>query len=260
MAKTLTGMTPQREQRLTEILVDRIAANTEPKLRKEIRRAMIDYADAYGNDIFVSQAVEKHKKNITDIMLGLWKTTFTNFGRRMLAGYKRFDPREAAKSMDVYDQLFTNFLAVYGSLKVTQITGTTQEQAIRVINRVIEQAQLDGLDETQSAKLLTSTMRTEGGVLSSYRAAMISRTESHSAAMQSNFTAAKATGLDMKKEWVAAKNERTRVDHADADGQIVAMDEPFIVGGEPLMMPGDPNGSAGNIINCRCVAAYVFPE
>ena len=31
------------------------------------------------------------------------------------------------------------------------------------------------------------------------------------------------------------------------------MDEPFEVDGEQLMYPGDPAGSAGNIINCQCI-------
>jgi hypothetical protein len=42
-----------------------------------------------------------------------------------------------------------------------------------------------------------------------------------------------------------------------ADGQVVGLDEPFIVGGEQLMYPGDPAGSPGNICNCLC---DTFPE
>ena len=61
----------------------------------------------------------------------------------------------------------------------------------------------------------------------------------------------------MKREWVAAQGERTREDHSAANGQIVSMNQPFIVGGEELMYPGDPNGSAENVINCRCIVAYV---
>ncbi len=34
------------------------------------------------------------------------------------------------------------------------------------------------------------------------------------------------------------------------------MDEAFDVGGEQLMYPGDPAGSAGNICNCRCTVIY----
>jgi len=37
----------------------------------------------------------------------------------------------------------------------------------------------------------------------------------------------------------------------------VGMNEPFLVGGASLMYPGDPNGPASEIINCRCVARPV---
>jgi hypothetical protein len=35
------------------------------------------------------------------------------------------------------------------------------------------------------------------------------------------------------------------------------MDEPFEVDGELLDYPGDPTGSAANVINCRCAVGYI---
>jgi len=52
--------------------------------------------------------------------------------------------------------------------------------------------------------------------------------------------------------WITAGDERVRMAHAAANGQRRGLDGVFIVGGEALRFPGDPNGSAGNIINCRC--------
>ena len=41
----------------------------------------------------------------------------------------------------------------------------------------------------------------------------------------------------------------------------VPADQPFKVpsksGVQDMMYPGDPNGSAGNVINCRCSSAIV---
>jgi len=59
-------------------------------------------------------------------------------------------------------------------------------------------------------------------------------------------------GFVVYKEWVAVGDNKTRTAHKDANGQQVPLDEPFNVGGEKLMYPGDPNGTAGNVINCRC--------
>jgi len=60
---------------------------------------------------------------------------------------------------------------------------------------------------------------------------------------------------------VSSQGERTRTiadgaqfDHLAADGQRVGMNEPFVIegvnGDEELRYPGDPMGSAGNVINC----------
>jgi hypothetical protein len=41
---------------------------------------------------------------------------------------------------------------------------------------------------------------------------------------------------------------------------VVGKDEPFIVMGEQLDYPGDPVGSAGNVINCRCTQIYITED
>lgn len=57
-----------------------------------------------------------------------------------------------------------------------------------------------------------------------------------------------------KKEWRTVLDERTRDAHAIADGQIRKIMEPYVVGGELLMFPGDSSlgASIWNTINCRC--------
>lgn len=59
-------------------------------------------------------------------------------------------------------------------------------------------------------------------------------------------------GLRVTRTWNAVMDAKTRPEHAEADGQSVGLDEPFDVGGESLMYPGDPTASPGNTINCRC--------
>lgn len=59
-------------------------------------------------------------------------------------------------------------------------------------------------------------------------------------------------GYRMIKRWDCVHDNRTREAHKHADGQIVSINDAFTVDGEKLMIPGDINGSPGNIINCRC--------
>lgn len=87
---------------------------------------------------------------------------------------------------------------------------------------------------------------------SAIRTARTAVTNAQNAGRQDSYVAAEKMGIEMEKEWVAALDSRTRPEHAEADGQVVPIDEPFIVGGEKLMYPGDRSGSPWNVYNCRC--------
>ena len=59
----------------------------------------------------------------------------------------------------------------------------------------------------------------------------------------------KQAGLTTKI-WVAVQDGETRDSHAITDGEEKPINMAFSNG---LMFPGDPNGSAEEVINCRCV-------
>jgi len=54
------------------------------------------------------------------------------------------------------------------------------------------------------------------------------------------------------KGWNCQKLPTSRAAHIAVDGQQRKLDEPFDVGGEQLMFPGDPVGSPENVCRCRC--------
>ena len=62
---------------------------------------------------------------------------------------------------------------------------------------------------------------------------------------------------DFDKIWSAILDGKTRPDHSAADGQRVGLEESFIVGGELLRFPRDPDGSLAQIANCRCEEFFV---
>lgn len=67
-----------------------------------------------------------------------------------------------------------------------------------------------------------------------------------------------AKGVNVKKQWVATLDDRTRESHRLADGEIADVNEEFKTTG--LMEPGDPNGDAAEIMNCRCTMVSYFED
>lgn len=58
---------------------------------------------------------------------------------------------------------------------------------------------------------------------------------------------------DLRKQWDTRMDQNERPAHHDADNLTVdSLGQPFIVGGEALLFPGDPRGRPDNVINCRC--------
>lgn len=97
-----------------------------------------------------------------------------------------------------------------------------------------------------------------------WRAVTVARTETIGALNAGRTDAfgavADQLGGDFEQIWLTTLDGRQRPDHGDADGQNVGLGEAFIVGGEPLAFPGDPSGSAANIINCRCSTLLTRPD
>lgn len=86
------------------------------------------------------------------------------------------------------------------------------------------------------------------------RTKTIARTEGHRIQQTSTADAqqaAKDSGADVVKQWDAALDGKTRESHRMVDGEIRELDEKFSNG---LMYPGDPNGGAAEVINCRCAS------
>lgn len=92
----------------------------------------------------------------------------------------------------------------------------------------------------------------ESGSFAQSRAQRIARTELHAATGAGAHAQQKASGVT-QKQWLASPDAATREDHREMSGQVVDIDDPFLTpDGEELEYPGDPNGSAAQIVNCRC--------
>lgn len=67
-------------------------------------------------------------------------------------------------------------------------------------------------------------------------------------------------GLKLKKRWMATLDGHTRDAHADLDGQVRDLDEPFDSLLGPIWYPGDLSADPANVWNCRCWMDEFYPE
>lgn len=236
-------MTPRRQR----ALLDRLEARFAKSWQLEIARAMRSGATEYANSQSTMLAMGKHRDNVTQLLRRTYEISGNEFAKPI---YEKAQERGMVrKDFENFLRLIQAFIGTLGAEKVSLITSTTERQIREAIN--------DGIAEGLSTAAIASNIRARAPMLAGVRSLVIARTEVHSASQWAQVTAIKDTGLVLRKEWVSAADERTRIDHADANGQIVGPDEAFSVGGESLLFPGDPSGSAENIINCRCVLNFV---
>lgn len=244
-------MNRRRELAVQNALLDRIAAGFERSMariikatmRKAVARYVKDNASV-GVDAVVLQAMPQLQKFLED----QYRFILVQYGERILSGLKSHSPNVRKDSNDIFMRKVQEYVGTWSLNTSELITATTMKQ----LRTLIKDGEVKGLGVREIAKNIEEKIPS----ISNVRANTIARTETHSAAGYANESAAEATGLQLKKEWVAFIDGREREAHAEADGQVVNRDEDFTVDGEQLQYAGDPSGSAGNIINCRCVILY----
>lgn len=173
---------------------------------------------------------------------------------------------ETKQGPTVADLLAQEWFNEY-TIQFAQPINATTEEAIR---RVIEQGLTEGWTVPQMQnnikqvfeQWMTGSLTAEefawfADRMPDYRVEMIARTETIKALNTVSVRLYGEWGIE-EHEWLATQDDRVRDDHAAADGQRVRLGTPFKVGGESLLYPGDPAGSPGNIINCRCTTAPII--
>jgi len=118
----------------------------------------------------------------------------------------------------------------------------------------------EGIEGGETTAELSDRVRGVFNDLSRGEAKRIASTETGMAFNFARDVAMKGAGIQFKA-WLSSHGPKVRPAHAEAEERYgekaIPMDEPFLVDGEELMYPGDPSGSAGNIINCQCVQLAV---
>ena len=85
-----------------------------------------------------------------------------------------------------------------------------------------------------------------------FRAARTATTCAENSGRVSSYERAERIGIELKQEWLAALDSRTRDSHRKLDGEKVDVGEPFESEHGPIRFPGDPQAHPAEVYNCRC--------
>ena len=164
--------------------------------------------------------------------------------------------------MALFERNLPLFLRQFGITRIQQVHQTYLEDVFKLFD-----------DRLKAGKTLKETTDEVFRMMRSprfyrWQAERIARTETTGAANYGAVQSGDVSGFIMEKRWISALDARTRrqpeshYDHRQMNGKRVGLKEPFIFNPKSLredrlFYPGDPNGQAGNVINCRCTVAVV---
>jgi SPP1 gp7 family putative phage head morphogenesis protein len=127
---------------------------------------------------------------------------------------------------------------------VTQVGDTTKDRIRGALSR--------GLREGEDIPTIAARIQ-ESGAFAESRATLIARTEvttvSNASQVEGLKAYAEATGEEIRKTWLATRDDRTREEHMEMDGVELPVDAEFDTPDFGLMEgPSAPN--------CRCTLTY----
>lgn len=125
-----------------------------------------------------------------------------------------------------------------------------------LIVKEIRDAVNSGAKPAEIAARVDALLSTTGSARWTNRAKTIAATEVHRLANAGVQAAAMSlqhlAGKTLYKQWDSREDDRVREPHRLADHQRVRVNSHFLVGGVPMLYPGDPKAPAELVVNCRC--------
>lgn len=219
-----------------------------------VQRGMLD----------VAFAVDKDGDRLRNLLSKNYRRIAAVFGEKVFKAMEEAQKSIAVPEIKGPKEEFwgelNRWMSTEAGRKIRHIQDTTKRNIARTIQK--------GMNEGESHRTIAKRVRKTGRISTPRRAITIARTETHTASVKSVDTGIKSTRIEMMREWVSARDDRTRsrirkdrFEHylkfpAGPDGEKVAQDGKFTKTGEALDYPGDPAGSAANTVQCRCVLLY----
>jgi len=147
-----------------------------------------------------------------------------------------------------YEEM-VNYFRLIGGTKVTGIDDTTRNIVKNLLTNILGQ----NLSRREQAKLFEESLNDPA--FNRARSLVIARTEATTAANFGINMGAESSDYEVVKFWINTRDSRARPSHLAMTKDRIALNQPFMVGGTPMMYPGEVGAPAAEVVNCRCVMA-----
>lgn len=252
-------MTPEEQSALWQAF-NRFQKSREktyyPKINKALRdqvKQFIRNKENGYNDRDSLNAIDS--QGLYEVLKPLYLDAGITYGAKVIS----YLPKKKARMPIGFNALMVQLMNQYFQIDLLNLVEDITQFTREKIRDVLIAAYAAGQSFTEISNELSALGFTQA------RARLIARTETVTAANQGARIAAGTTGLELKKVWISAQDNRTRrrprdkYDHLTMNGQTIGYDDYFNVSGEMMLQPGDRKhgAGAGNICNCRCTHGYV---
>ena len=192
------------------------------------------------------------------LYIEMYKLMGVDTAKWYVRNYEKYMKKQVEVSdvqLDLWEQAFAFIGETIAGERIVSVSGSRKKEFLRILRKHLQNPEFMVLGEVAAGRILRKKFKE----MSAVNAKRIVRTESINIAnIATNKGAIDVFGADnLQKEWISGGDARVREAHRIANGQITDMNGLFEVGGELLSHPGDSRGSAGNVINCRCVSAPI---
>jgi hypothetical protein len=201
---------------------------------------------------------------IRQLYIDTYVTVGTAFAKETISKIK--GNKTFTKDIDWYWQSkLTEYAETICGDRIAEVTRTTFEGIQVNTQKALKIATENGWGVAQTAREIARLQNQ----MERWRALRIARTETIGASNKGSYEGANSTGLKLRKTWVTQEDDSVRrgkqgsqYNHKLMNGKTVEMNEPFYMStadgseSDAIMFPGDPQGKAGNVINCRCTHIY----
>lgn len=195
-----------------------------------------------------------------EILGGVQKTVFAEAANR--TAYDISKDFFGAISFDIYDQKTVERLLKDNPKMLPEWKINEKKDYVWNEKRV-QNAVTQGIIQGESVYDIGARLTDELSAQNASKMDMFARTAmtgAQNAGRVERMKETEATGIRVKKKWLAVRDNNVRDAHADLDGVEVDADEDFKSSLGPIAYPGDPTADPANVYNCRCTLIYVYPK